>query len=130
MKGNGMPITSENVLRKMNEIQHKGGPSIGHWHQLRRWLKEDGQVQESFQDAVRNDPDMTAEQKAYWLSQTQQSLSDGMEYHMSHDDRYNITSYVESFLEEKRIGVEVWNVICALDHLGYLKTDANEKGKV
>lgn len=26
-------------------------------------------VQESFQDAVRNDPDMTAEQKAYWLSQ-------------------------------------------------------------
>jgi hypothetical protein len=25
-------------------------------------------TQETFQDAVRNDPDMTAEQKAYWLS--------------------------------------------------------------
>ena len=41
-----MPITSEKVLRKMNEIQHKGGPSIGHWHQLRRWLLEDEQVRE------------------------------------------------------------------------------------
>lgn len=42
-----MPITSEKVLRKMNEIQGKGGPSIGHWHILRRWLLEDEQVEES-----------------------------------------------------------------------------------
>jgi hypothetical protein len=26
-------------------------------------------IQESFQEAVRNDPDMSAEQKKYWLSQ-------------------------------------------------------------
>lgn len=64
-----MPITSEKVLRKMNEIQSKGGPSIGHWHILRRWLLEDEQVQENFFDAVENDPDMTPEQKEYWLAQ-------------------------------------------------------------
>lgn len=28
-------------------------------------------LQESFQDAVRNDPDMTEEQKDYWLSMSQ-----------------------------------------------------------
>lgn len=38
-------ITSEKVLRKMNEIQHKGGESIGHWHELRQWLLEDEQTQ-------------------------------------------------------------------------------------
>lgn len=64
-----MPITSEKVLRKMNEIQSKGGVSIGHWHILRRWLLEDEQVQENFFDAVENDPDMTPEQKEYWLAQ-------------------------------------------------------------
>lgn len=64
-----MPITSEKVLRKMNEIQSKGGEPIGHWHILRRWLLEDEQVQENFFDAVENDPDMTPEQKEYWLAQ-------------------------------------------------------------
>lgn len=63
-----MSITSEKVLRKMNEIQSKGGEPIGHWHQLRRWLLEDEQIQETFQEAVMNDPDMTEEQKEFWLS--------------------------------------------------------------
>lgn len=75
-----MSITSEKVLRKMNEIQSKGGPSIGHWHILRRWLLEDEQVQETFQEAVLNDPDMTPEQKEYWLSQSRptQRAADGV----------------------------------------------------
>lgn len=72
-----MPITSEKVLRKMNEIQSKGGEPIGHWHILRRWLLEDEQVQENFFDAVENDPDMTPEQKEYWLSQSRPTLHAG-----------------------------------------------------
>ena len=35
--------------------------------------------QESFQDAVKNDPDMSAEQKAYWLSTTEQDRLDNGE---------------------------------------------------
>ena len=62
-------ITSEKVLRKMNEIQHHGGVSIGHWHQLRKWLLEDEQIKEDFLDAVKNDSDMTAQQKDFWFSQ-------------------------------------------------------------
>lgn len=45
-----MSITSAQVLRKMNEIQAKGGPTIGHWHQLRLWLKQDEQVREDQDD--------------------------------------------------------------------------------
>lgn len=41
-----MPITSAKVLRKMSEIQSKGGPTIGHWHQLRHWLLMDEQIRE------------------------------------------------------------------------------------
>lgn len=65
-----MSINSEQVLRKMNEIQSKGGEPIGHWHNLRRWLLEPEQVQESFQEAVMNDQTMTSEQKEYWLSRS------------------------------------------------------------
>ena len=41
-----MPINSEQVLRKMNEIQSKGGEPVGHWHSLRQWLLEDKQVEQ------------------------------------------------------------------------------------
>ena len=41
-----MPINSEQVLRKMNEIQSKGGEPIADWHSLRRWLLEDKQVEQ------------------------------------------------------------------------------------
>jgi len=54
----------------MNEIQSKGGQPIAHWHSLRQWLLEPEQIQESFQEAVTNDPDMTSEQKEYWLSKS------------------------------------------------------------
>jgi hypothetical protein len=69
-----MSITSEAVLRKMNEIQSKGGEPIGHWHQLRHWLLEDEQVKETFQEAVANDAEMSAEQKEHWLDQGEYKL--------------------------------------------------------
>ena len=62
-----MSINSEQVLLKMNEIQNKGGVTIGHWHSLRQWLLEPEQAQETFQEAVINDKEMTAEQKVHWL---------------------------------------------------------------
>lgn len=65
-----MPINSEMVLRKMNEIQSSGGQAIGHWHSLRKWLLEPEQLQENFLDAVMNDNEMTHEQKEYWKSQS------------------------------------------------------------
>jgi hypothetical protein len=37
-------ITSAQVLRKMNELQHRGGELISTWHDLRRWLREDEQI--------------------------------------------------------------------------------------
>lgn len=73
-----MSITSEKVLRKMNEIQSKGGTSIGHWHSLRKWLLEADQVQETFQEAVINDADMTTEQKEFWLSKAPLSAAESL----------------------------------------------------
>lgn len=43
-----------------------------------KWNVAHGIIQESFQDAVRNDPDMTAEQKEYWLSQSFPAQRDGV----------------------------------------------------
>lgn len=70
-----MSINSEQVLRKMNEIQSNGGESIGHWHSLRQWLLEPEQLQENFIEAVMNDKEMTPEQKEYWLSSDLQELA-------------------------------------------------------
>lgn len=45
-----------------------------------------------------------------------------MEYRLSHDERYNIKARLESELEARKIEPETWNIVCVLDHLGYLSS--------
>jgi hypothetical protein len=87
-----MSINSEQVLRKMNEIQSKGGVPIAHWHSLRQWLLEPEQLQENFLEAVMNDKEMTPEQKEYWLSSDLQDLArEAEEWDYKHNPTRHVT---------------------------------------